>query len=198
MCGRYYIDLVDQELRIMVDMMERGSWELGESLRIKTEGEIFPTDIVPVLVGVERCQPMAWGFRLPKGRPVINARSETALEKPMFKDALLMRRCLIPASGYYEWLAEGKKKTRYRLFLPERPMYLAGCWRLDRDKGYNSFVILTQPAHRSIEAIHHRMPVIIHADHAKDWLSHNPDSLHKAMEIMGAPVAEPTFVRCGV
>jgi putative SOS response-associated peptidase YedK len=173
--------LVDQELKRMVIEMEKNAWETYTPTKIKTNGEIFPTDVVPVQTVMGSCQPMQWGFSRSKGRPVINARSESALEKPMFLQAMRERRCLIPAGGYYEWLSEGNKKTRYRFFDPGRPLYLAGCWRREKDGGRCAFVILTRPAVKAVAAIHHRMPVSIPHQFREAWLCRGPEIMQEAL-----------------
>jgi len=153
-----------------------------EQLAIKFDGEVFPTDVVPVQTGNNLYQPMKWGFTAFKGKqPIINARSETALEKPMFRFSMKERRCLIPASGYYEWKREGNRKTKYRLFDPDNPLYFAGCYRLVQDSDLAQFVILTRAAATNIAMIHDRMPVIIPRELAMVWLSETPDVIESAI-----------------
>ena len=104
MCGRYYIadDDLSRELARIIAAINRKKTPEG----LKTAGEICPSDIAPALANSRRqaVQPFAmrWGYAFPDGRPVINARSETAAEKPMFRDGMQHRRCLIPASYYFE------------------------------------------------------------------------------------------------
>lgn len=111
MCGRYYIaeDELSDELSRMIDELNRKKTPEG----LKTSGEIFPSDIVPVLANSRKqdVQPFAmrWGYAFPNGRPIINARSETAAQKPMFKDGMRQRRCVIPASHYFEWERRGAR-----------------------------------------------------------------------------------------
>ena len=182
MCGRYYIEIDDSELQEIVREVEKNTQGSPEQSRLKTGGEIFPTDTVPVRTGVGRYQPMRWGFLGFDGKPVINARSETALEKPMFKGAMQERRCLIPASGYYEWRKDGAGKVRHRLFSPDGMMYFAGCWRQEKDSGLYTFVILTQPATESVALIHDRMPVIIPRSRIDAWLNESPDAMRDAVK----------------
>lgn len=106
MCGRYYIAEEDQaeELRQIIDMICRKHNGDGS---VKTAGEIFPSEKVPVIT-TSRAQkiipfPMEWGYSTSDGNRLINARSETASQKPTFKDGMLHRRCIIPASWYFEW-----------------------------------------------------------------------------------------------
>ena len=103
MCGRFYIATEDtaEELQQIIDSLQRKN---GPS--IKT-GEVFPTDIAAVIANNRALTPtpfaMKWGYSLQNSRPVINARSETADQKPLFRDGMEQRRCLIPASWYFEW-----------------------------------------------------------------------------------------------
>ena len=71
---------------------------------------------------------MHWGYRLPDGKLLINARSETADTKPLFRESLALRRCALPASGYYEWNA-GRERHEV-LPTKEKTIYLAGLYRL--------------------------------------------------------------------
>jgi len=184
MCGRYYIEIDEKELQDIVDEVERNIHESGEQLTFKTSGEFFPTDAAPVQTGSGCYRLMRWGFAGYNGKPVINARSETALEKPMFRQSMLERRCLIPASGYYEWRKDEKKKIKHRLFIPGQPMFFAGCWRQEKDSPLPAFVILTRPAAGAVEAIHDRMPVIIPRNRADVWLNDGPDTMREAIEAL--------------
>ena len=146
MCGRYYIEIDEAELREIISEVEKKTEIYQGELNLKTSGEIFPTDIVPVQVGINEYLSMKWGFVAFNGRPVINARSETALSKPMFQENMLLRRCLIPASGYYEWQKSGSKKIKHQLYVPQSPIYFAGCYRQEENSAIFNFVILTQQA----------------------------------------------------
>jgi putative SOS response-associated peptidase YedK len=181
MCGRYYIEIDDRELQDIVRAAEKNIGETHEQLTIKTGGEIFPTDIVPVQTGPNQYWFMKWGFAASNGKPVINARSETALEKPMFRKAMRGQRCLIPASGYYEWRKDGAGKIKHQFYLPGSPMFFAGCWRKEKEGMPHTFVILTRPASGGAEAIHDRMPVIIPQNRAAAWLSESPDAMKEAI-----------------
>ena len=181
MCGRYYIEIDEEELRDIVIEVEKKARESGEQLTLKTGGEIFPVDVVPVQTGIGCYEPMKWGFAGFKGKPVINARSETALEKPMFQKPMEDQRCLIPAGGYYEWKKEGAKKIKYQFFIPGKPLYFAGCWRQEKGSRLNTFVILTRPAAGGAETIHDRMPVIIPQSHREAWLNAGAEVMKEAV-----------------
>lgn len=107
----------------------------------------------------------------------INARSETAAEKPSFRTALRRRRCLIPADGFYEWTGSGKTKQPYWIHLPERPVFaFAGIW--ERWQGPEGSVvetcaILNTTANALMQVLHERMPVILPPEAYDDWLDPN-------------------------
>lgn len=105
-----------------------------------------------------------WGFPNPRsGAPVINARSETLTERPMFKDLLTGKRCLIPADGFFEW----KGRQPYYFQLPDRKLFgFAGLWHDDR------CVIITRAADGNMQGIHDRMPVILARADWETWLNH--------------------------
>ena len=103
-----------------------------------------------------------WGFSNPRsGAPVINARSETLADRPMFKDLLAGNRCLIPADGFYEW----KGRQPYYFQLADNALFaFAG---LCRD---NRCVIITRAADANMQGIHGRMPVILTRTHWSLWM----------------------------
>ena len=119
--------------------------------------------------GEEMWTSLQWGM-LPHWskfkRPVINARMETVGSKPMFRNSFSKRRCVIPATAYYEWLSspEGKQPYCFRLE-NDVPLVLAGLY-LD-----NQCVILTRPAQEDIAYIHNRMPVILDPEMIREYLS---------------------------
>lgn len=175
MCGRYLIADMESmpQWQLILDALQRK--KTPDSL--KTAGEIFPTDVAPVLANSRKgdIQPFAmrWGYSFPNGRPLINARSETAAQKPMFKDGMKQRRCLIPASSYFEWERRGTERIRHTIRLQTRQMtYLAGIYHLERhgDIIVPAFAVLTREAVPEIRFIHERMPVLLTGKHADAWL----------------------------
>lgn len=176
MCGRYYIDVETEEIRHVLHEIEQKSETAVKHTAVKL-GEIFPTDIVPV-IGARGVELMKWGYSGYKNR-VINARSETAIEKAMFRKSLLERRCLIPASGYFEWQrtpSGGKTKQKYALYQPGKPIYMAGLWRREQGEEMPVFMILTREAGANITHIHDRMPVILPEAICAEWVSDRADA----------------------
>ncbi len=113
-----------------------------------------------------------WAKEIPK-YALINARSETAHEKSSFHEPFKSKRCLIPATAYYEWtVGEDKKKDPHYIYLPDKePFFFAGLWAHNSNLDITSFAILTAAAHPVIEALHDRMPIILKEDAWKNWLS---------------------------
>lgn len=193
MCTRFYMEL-SPELRPYIEAANRSPLKdsmitrLGRPL--KTQGEISPGDLVPVIAtsqkGFLAAYPMAFGFRAKTGNLILNARTETAGQKPMFRESWARRRCIIPASWYYEWehlvRSDGKKKTGDKyMFQPENSpvTWLCGLYRID--DGIPYFVILTRDAADEIRAIHDRMPLIMPSSAVSQWINpySNPDNLVK-------------------
>lgn len=171
MCGRYYIPEEDsaEELRAIIDEVNRKN----KGAPIK-KGEIRPTDVAPVLANNRAMVPsafaMKWGYSLPDGKIVFNARSESASSRPMFQDGMAQRRCLVPAAYYFEWEKRGGEKIKYAIGQNERGiLYMAGIYRLE--KGVPVFTILTRSPADSIAFIHDRMPVILPNGAKSDWLN---------------------------
>lgn len=182
MCARYLID--DEAYAGLLEMImptpEDMSSAAGAHLSAPAgEVEIFPSNTAPVIArgGAEA---MKWGFPHWKNQSVIiNARSETALEKSMFKKPLMERRCVVPSCGFFEWrrTSGGKKKDKFLLRRPDEHMlYMAGMVNIFRDAAgadYSAFVILTTAANDSVSPIHDRMPLIVAADELDQWINDN-------------------------
>ena len=147
-------------------------------------GEIVPSSVVPVIAssktGERKVFPMKWGFSQPSaagrsGTLLINARSETAAEKPTFREAWQKHRCVIPASGYYEWEHDAKKKPgqKYRIHPAGKDhVWLAGLYRMEA--GIPAFVILTRQADDSLAWMHDRMPLMLPEEDVGQWI--NPET----------------------
>ena len=113
---------------------------------------------------------MRWGYTLEGGRRLINARSETAATRPMFRDGMRQRRCAVPATNYYEWQrAGGARKEKYTIRPADGELfYMAGIYRIE--SGRPVFTILTREPAEPVAFIHDRMPVILPTDLVADWL----------------------------
>ncbi|QEF96181.1 Putative SOS response-associated peptidase YedK [Stieleria maiorica] len=131
-----------------------------------------------------------WADDLAIGNRMINARSETAHEKPSFKKAFASRRCLIPADGYYEWMKTPDGKQPY---LIERSdggvLALAGLWERNRkisgdDRAIETFTILTTAANDTTRSIHDRMPVILDVEGQAAWLDADLDDPSSLGDLM--------------
>ncbi|MBQ9150895.1 MAG: SOS response-associated peptidase [Clostridia bacterium] len=166
MCGRY---VAEEDQSIDLRALYRAVRISYPDVILKS-GEIYPTDTVPLLAGTRLTPtPASWGFPGFDGKGVIiNARAETAAEKPAFRAAFRQGRCIIPATAYFEW---NTAKEKHR-FAPSDGglLYLAGLCRMTPD-GLR-FVILTTPSAPVYDAaaIHPRMPVLLPPLSVDDWM----------------------------
>ena len=111
---------------------------------------------------------------------VINSRIETINSKLLFKDSFLKRKCIIPANGYFEWSQkEGEKKPYFIKLGDGELIYFAGVWRKEKynDDKRRVFSIITKAANKKINEIHHRMPVVLNANDAQDYLDTKDNNL---------------------
>lgn len=142
-------------------------------------------DVGPVI------DPVRWGYEKPGAAgEVINARAETAAVLPMFRESAARRRCLVPASGFYEWdrCGDGSKQP-WHLAADTPIFFLAALWR-DTTRGPR-FVTLTFPTPEGFEpAIHHRMPGVVPPGHAAAWLDPNGTDAAEALTL-AAPFGDP-------
>jgi putative SOS response-associated peptidase YedK len=187
-CCRYYIDKDDAELAEIIEAAEKSSlaekFVVELSKPMKTDGEIRPTDVVPVIApgrSVSKAVfPMRWGFLLPKSNsPLVNARVETAAEKPTFKNTWKAHRCIVPASWYFEWqhfkAPDGKEKTGDKFLIQPRGSSLTWLCGLYRFEGnYPVFTILTREPSSELSEIHDRMPLILPKEKIDEWI--RPDT----------------------
>ena len=172
MCGRYYVDDdTAREIEKLVRQVDEKLRRDTVSCRVEIAAkDICPADAAPVLVasshGLE-CRWLRWGFPgFQNGKVIFNARCESALEKPLFKEGILHRRVVIPAAGFYEWNRDKQKYNFYREGHPA--LLMAGCYRKYEDG--DRFVVLTTQANASMEPVHDRMPLILDPGEAVDWL----------------------------
>ncbi|USD66805.1 SOS response-associated peptidase family protein [Vibrio sp. SCSIO 43136] len=133
------------------------------------QGEVYPTDAVSVITHENlqlRVVSQPWGFQPTWAKkPIINARSETAREKSMFKKTLNEGRILVPCNGWYEWVEDSHGNKIKTLFQSHQPMLLAG---LSLERG---FVILTTAPSNYYVQYHDRMPVVISEDKVAHWFN---------------------------
>lgn len=174
MCGRFVLSGPREDMPWASSLAARS----GPG-PLKLKGEVLPGDTVPVLANSRSLKPaffpMRWGYTLPGGRLVINARSETAAASPLFADGMRQRRCLITASRYDNWEHRGREKIRYAV----RPtgkssFFMAAVYRMEQNGPV--FSILTRTSAPSIAFMHDRMPVILPDAIAQDWLSPSADA----------------------
>lgn len=140
----------------------------------------------------------SWAKEVAPGKPLINARCETVLEKPTFRNAIRRRRCLIPADGFYEWEGDVPgKKTPYFIHRPDDGlMAFAGIWEhwMGPDGSeLETAAIITTSANALVATIHTRSPVIIRPEDFEMWLDCSDDDATKIVPLM-RPAADDHFV----
>ena len=140
----------------------------------------------------------SWVKEIKPGKRLINARSETLLEKPSFRNAIRRRRCLIPADGYYEWLGDVPgKKIPYFVHRPDHGLFaFAGLWEhwLGADGSeLETATIITTTSNRVIAQINDRMPVVIHPENFAPWFDVENVEAEKAVQFLN-PAPENYFV----
>lgn len=177
MCGRMANTIPQGEIARLFAAV------LGNDLPEVPDYNICPTDSVSVVSnegGGRRLGAMRWGF-LPAwarsetdGPLLINARAESIAEKPAFREAARARRCLIAASGFYEWTKDeaGNRLPWYFSRADGAPLAFAGVWQGWERNGaaLRTCAVVTCAANRAASAVHHRMPVILEPGDWGKWL----------------------------
>ena len=141
------------------------------------------TNLMPVVIfqGGPRLAVLSFGFTLPARPPakkpllLANARAETLLDKPAFRDATQHRRCLVPADGFYEWEKAGPARLPHYFTLKSRqPFFFAGLWEPETAAAPASFALVTTAPNPLLQPIHDRMPVILGPNSGPAWLGDEP------------------------
>ena len=177
MCGRFVIVEASAEMARLFEAMP------ANDLPTTPNYNVCPTDEIHVVTsdeGSRRLRAMRWGFlphwyKSPAERPLlINARAETVAEKPAFRVSVRERRCLVPASGFYEWTKDdgGRRLPWYIRRRSGEAMALAGIWQEWSHEGTSlaTCAIVTTAANAAMSRIHHRMPVLVAREDWPLWL----------------------------
>ena len=152
-----------------------GRFTLRDSKRVQNEYGVkidSNYNLVPgqeILVVSKKIEMMKWSFSpswLNKPMNLINARSETLHEKPSFKGA---KRCVIPADGWYEWHRKDNKKQPYFFHNRDEVFLFAGIYKKYNNE--NGCALITKKANNHLQKVHHRMPVLLKYEQARDWLN---------------------------
>ena len=214
MCGRY---AQTADMRELMEQFEVSGTAPQKSLPLNWN--IAPTNPIYIIRGTSPdLATVSWGLIAPWLKNVqeaknsqsraINARSESIFEKPTFREAFRTTRCLIPATGYYEWAtALGKYRPKQPFYIcakDDKQLSIAGIWSswvAPSGEIIETASIITQEAQGELEAIHSRMPVFMPVDRWKQWLDpkennvkhlktlmvvENPDSLVRARPVSSA------------
>jgi putative SOS response-associated peptidase YedK len=182
MCSRYFLDADGNVIAY--------TFRVPVHERVRKRFNIAPTQQAPVIraagdgAGREVAM-LRWGLvpfwakDASVGSRMINARSETAREKPAFRQASRSRRCAIPASGFYEWTGEPGRRVPHAITVEGRPLVaFAGLWeRWEGARGdpLETFTVLTTPANHFMAALHDRMPAILDPDAVEPWIHASPE-----------------------
>jgi putative SOS response-associated peptidase YedK len=186
MCGRFTLTSSGEALA--------RKFELQGRARLRPRFNIAPSQEVAAVreqePGRRLLEPHRWGL-IPSwakdpaiGNRLINARCETAAQKPSFRRAMRSRRCIVPADGFYEWAGRGSERHPYLIRMRDaEPFGMAGLWESwtgDGGEVIESCTLLTTDANESIQRVHHRMPVILDPQNFGRWLDpgqQEPESL---------------------
>lgn len=195
MCGRYSLICID---------------DLGNRFRIfnpmlgaRSKFNIAPGTRQPVIVqgvGGRELVQMQWGLiphwtkNLKSAHPIINARAESLAEKSSFATLLKTKRCLIPASGFFEWKHEGARKIPFYMSVNDQPLFaFAGLydeWQDPAGTVLATYTIITTEPNSLLATVHNRMPVIVSPEHEEEWLADSQPDAGQLREMLAPYPAE--------
>lgn len=179
MCGRYNM-ITDAHVLMDLFAIDR---LLVDPAVLVPRYNIAPGQDVPIIRETEQGRTLSmarwglvphWSKQAKLKYSTINARAETVAEKPAYRDAFRHKRCLIPATGFYEWKQVGEHKIPYHIHLPDGQVFaFAGLWDhwQGEGAGFDSCSIIVTGANSLVKSIHDRMPVILDPSFYKVWLN---------------------------
>jgi putative SOS response-associated peptidase YedK len=188
MCGRYTLVCIDDlGLRFRI---------FDPTIGYRSHFNVAPSAMMPVIVRHERTEAitMKWGLisHLVKNAKMsalpINARAESLMERPLFSSLLERNRCLIPASGFYEWKTEGKRTVPFYIHMKKDSLFafagLYGDWNDMPGVAHQTYTIITTTPNELIAPLHDRMPAILKRKDEERWLSGDPLSRDELEKIL--------------
>lgn len=196
MCGRFTLKTspaaLQEELSLLVPEELAPRFNIAPSQRIavvankgEPKVEFFKWGLIP-----------SWAKDAAIGNRMINARAETLVEKPSYRTPLKRRRCIILADGFYEWRADGKRKTpMYIRLQSHKPFALAGLWETWKDPASGEVIpsctIITTSPNPFMQQLHDRMPVILPKEKFARWLSPEQQEAEALMPLLVPWEGEP-------
>lgn len=173
MCGRYTLYITPTDLSLRYNA-------LNNNIKFSPKNEIYPGENAPVITidnnsDKKQLSLFNWGFSPSyTNKKIINARAETIDQKKTFEKPFKNKRCIIPATSFFEWKNKGKNKIKHEIYLKNEKIFsLAGIYDKFTDKNGNKitcYTIITTNANKTLEDIHNRMPVIITKEKEDFWL----------------------------
>jgi len=176
MCGRFYLTATPAELK--------RRFKLDNAVELMPRYNIAPAQLSRIVIAVEKGRSIhmarwglvpPWSRDLSLGAGMINAPAETLEERPAYRTAFQTHRCLVPASGYYEWQTQGAKKQPYKIALRNGALLaFAGLWEKwapEVGDPVETFTIITTQASKLVREVHDRMPVIVAPTDYQRWLT---------------------------
>jgi len=179
MCGRYNL-ITDAVALVDFFAIEQ---TLFNASQIEPHYNIAPGQNVPVVRDGSNGRELVlarwglvphWSKESRTRYSTINARAETVAEKPVYRDSFKRRRCLIPATGFYEWKRDGEQKIPYHIQLAGGGLFaFAGLWDhwQKQGEGFDSCSIIVTSANETVRPVHERMPVILNQAYYNAWLN---------------------------
>ena len=165
MCGRFMFDpTTNPELKKIQTLAAT------QGVAVKT-GEVFPNDLTALVIDQDqqiKVVAMAWGWPgFKAGQKLINARSETVLQKSRFAQAFLTHRVVYPTNGFFEWTVD-KQKVYFKYPNSTQPVYIAGFYAYF--DGQPRSILLTTAPNASVAPVHNRMPLLLQKRQISSWL----------------------------